>query len=307
MKLPLAGQRSRARARDRTRRHRGCGASIRVRELPPEVSQKSSQTRCPTTASIFRHRNASSSSARSSVSRQSARGRRRTEDQHRDALAQNERIRNLTFQLNGAPTPAFGIEPAKIVAGFRMATRPFIVKERVSRRTSGQDAVSHSNGAILRHIRAAPLLDCCLPQITTMDTEGRTATQRSIPLRAQQPPPRRVPVGVLQEEATGAPQFAQLLRRIQNEYREMPGLKLTEAQARRLWDLDVSTCSVVLTTLLQRRFLKRTASGTYVSGIRLGTGEQICQEGIHGTRVSRTRRFKTCSTETNREFLPAMP
>jgi hypothetical protein len=145
-----------------------------------------------------------------------------------------------------------------------MATRPFIVKEQVSQRTSGQDAVSHSSGAILRHIRATPLLDCCLPQITTMDTEGRAATQRSIPLRAQQPPPRRVPVGVLPEEATGAPQFAQLLRRIQNEYREMPGLKLTEAQARRLWDLDVSTCSVVLTTLLQRRFLKRTASGTYV-------------------------------------------
>ena len=44
----------------------------------------------------------------------------------------------------------------------------------------------------------------------------------------------------------------------------MPGLKLTEAQARRLWDLDGSTCSFVLTTLLERRFLKRTASGTYV-------------------------------------------
>ena len=44
----------------------------------------------------------------------------------------------------------------------------------------------------------------------------------------------------------------------------MPGLKLTEAQARRLWDLDVGTCSVVLTALLERRFLKRTASGTYV-------------------------------------------
>lgn len=44
----------------------------------------------------------------------------------------------------------------------------------------------------------------------------------------------------------------------------MPGLKLTEAQARRLWDLDRRTCSDVLTTLLERRFLKRTASGTYV-------------------------------------------
>jgi hypothetical protein len=44
----------------------------------------------------------------------------------------------------------------------------------------------------------------------------------------------------------------------------MPGLKLTEAQARRVWDLDSNTCSFVLTTLLEQRFLKRTARGTYV-------------------------------------------
>jgi len=29
----------------------------------------------------------------------------------------------------------------------------------------------------------------------------------------------------------------------------MPGLKLTEAQARRLWDLDGDTCNLALTTL----------------------------------------------------------
>jgi hypothetical protein len=44
----------------------------------------------------------------------------------------------------------------------------------------------------------------------------------------------------------------------------MPGLKLTEAQARRLWDLDDDTCSLVLTTLLEQRFLKCTASGMYI-------------------------------------------
>lgn len=63
------------------------------------------------------------------------------------------------------------------------------------------------------------------------------------------------------------PQFATLVRRIQNEYREMPGLKLTEAQARRLWDLDGHTCSDLLATLLERRFLKRTASGTYIRAL----------------------------------------
>ena len=55
-----------------------------------------------------------------------------------------------------------------------------------------------------------------------------------------------------------------LLRRIQNEYREMPGLILTEDQARRLWALDSHTCHRVLAALLERRFLKRTAGGAYV-------------------------------------------
>jgi hypothetical protein len=55
-----------------------------------------------------------------------------------------------------------------------------------------------------------------------------------------------------------------IIRRIQCEYEEMPGLKLTEAQARRLWALNGDTCRLVLATLLERRFLKRTATGMYV-------------------------------------------
>lgn len=55
-----------------------------------------------------------------------------------------------------------------------------------------------------------------------------------------------------------------LLQRIQNEYREMPGLILTEAQARRLWGIDGKTCRGVLAALLERRFLRRTAAGAYV-------------------------------------------
>jgi hypothetical protein len=54
------------------------------------------------------------------------------------------------------------------------------------------------------------------------------------------------------------------IRRIQREYEEMPGLMLTEAQARRLWALDRDTCRLVLAALLERRFLKRTATGMYV-------------------------------------------
>lgn len=55
-----------------------------------------------------------------------------------------------------------------------------------------------------------------------------------------------------------------LLERIQGEYREMPGLKLTDAQACRLWALDGCTCRLVLTRLVEQRFLKRAPDGTYV-------------------------------------------
>ena len=55
-----------------------------------------------------------------------------------------------------------------------------------------------------------------------------------------------------------------LLRRIESEYREMPGMCVTAAQAQRLWGLDATTCNFVLTTLIERRILRRTARGTYV-------------------------------------------
>jgi hypothetical protein len=61
-----------------------------------------------------------------------------------------------------------------------------------------------------------------------------------------------------------APATRALLVRIESEYHEMPGLTLTQAQAQRLWGLDGTTCNAVLATLTKRRFLKRTANGTYV-------------------------------------------
>jgi hypothetical protein len=56
----------------------------------------------------------------------------------------------------------------------------------------------------------------------------------------------------------------EVLRRIESEYREMPALSLTAPQAQRLWGLDSTTCSFVLTTLIERGVLKQTAHGTYV-------------------------------------------
>ena len=57
---------------------------------------------------------------------------------------------------------------------------------------------------------------------------------------------------------------AALIQRIQNEYREMPGLILTEEQASRLWGIDGTMCRRVLAALVERRFLRRTAAGAYV-------------------------------------------
>lgn len=55
-----------------------------------------------------------------------------------------------------------------------------------------------------------------------------------------------------------------ILLLVQSEYLEMPGLALTEAQARRLWNLDGGTCRLVLSTLVDRGFLRRSPLGAYI-------------------------------------------
>lgn len=54
------------------------------------------------------------------------------------------------------------------------------------------------------------------------------------------------------------------IRRVQCEYLEMPGLRLTEPQARRLWGLDAVDCSTVLTALVDAGFLFRTLDGAFM-------------------------------------------
>jgi hypothetical protein len=55
-----------------------------------------------------------------------------------------------------------------------------------------------------------------------------------------------------------------LLQRIRSEFAEMPGLRLTEPQARRLWGLDRAACEQILTSLLEARYLFRTRDGAYM-------------------------------------------
>jgi hypothetical protein len=54
-----------------------------------------------------------------------------------------------------------------------------------------------------------------------------------------------------------------LLRRIWSEYIEMPGLRLTREQARRLWTLDADTCDSLLESLVELQFLVRSLDGKY--------------------------------------------
>jgi hypothetical protein len=50
------------------------------------------------------------------------------------------------------------------------------------------------------------------------------------------------------------------IARVQAEFREMPGLRLTERQMQRLWGLDEDTCAVVVDALLTERILVKDAS-----------------------------------------------
>jgi hypothetical protein len=55
-----------------------------------------------------------------------------------------------------------------------------------------------------------------------------------------------------------------VLGRIQGEYLELPGLRLTRSQAQRLWHLDRAVCEPLLMALVDARFLSRTPDGAFV-------------------------------------------
>jgi hypothetical protein len=55
-----------------------------------------------------------------------------------------------------------------------------------------------------------------------------------------------------------------LLQRVRGEFFEMPGLRLTEAQARRLWGIEPDVCATLLQALVDVKFLIRTAEGIFV-------------------------------------------
>ena len=69
--------------------------------------------------------------------------------------------------------------------------------------------------------------------------------------------------------------------RIDSEYREMPGLRLTLAQAARLWGLPAPQCLALLGALVERGRLVETPEGLYCVGgglrrARRGTAGRPC-------------------------------
>ena len=56
-------------------------------------------------------------------------------------------------------------------------------------------------------------------------------------------------------------EFDSIVRRVREEFREMPGLRLTPEQATRLWGLEHEVCGRVIASLVASSFLRRTPSG----------------------------------------------
>ncbi|HTI51794.1 MAG TPA: hypothetical protein VL475_12605 [Planctomycetaceae bacterium] len=56
----------------------------------------------------------------------------------------------------------------------------------------------------------------------------------------------------------------EVLQRIQGEYLEMPGLRLTAAQAQRLWGLERDVCNALLAALVDAKFLAQTRDGAFI-------------------------------------------
>ena len=55
-----------------------------------------------------------------------------------------------------------------------------------------------------------------------------------------------------------------VLGRVRGEFLEMPGLRLTAPQARRLWGMDQARCDGVLERLVKDQFLFKTRDGSFM-------------------------------------------
>ena len=80
-----------------------------------------------------------------------------------------------------------------------------------------------------------------------------------------------------------------VVRRVREEFREMPGLRLTPAQATRLWGLEHEICRAVIERLVASAFLRWTPAGaiTRAEGER-PRGDSSYDDGRAGLRQVNT-------------------
>ena len=60
-----------------------------------------------------------------------------------------------------------------------------------------------------------------------------------------------------------------LVQRVRSEFLEMPGLRLTPAQAARLWHVDSTLCQQIIEALVGSSFLRWTSAGAIVRAEQL--------------------------------------
>lgn len=94
----------------------------------------------------------------------------------------------------------------------------------------------------------------------------------------------------MRDKADGASvtaSYRQGFDRIRAEYLEMPGMRLTVDQVRRLSGLDVAVCTAVLQDLVRARFLHVAEDGTYrrASADRLPT--PVADRSVAGAKSPR--------------------
>lgn len=78
-----------------------------------------------------------------------------------------------------------------------------------------------------------------------------------------------------------------LVARVRREYRDMPGLRLTMAQACRLWHADTATCETALRSLVSEGVLLCTPDGAFIAAPTLGQRPTPAKAALPVTELRR--------------------
>jgi len=87
--------------------------------------------------------------------------------------------------------------------------------------------------------------------------------------------------------------------RIRHEFTELPGLKITMAQACRLWSADEALCGQALAALIDEGFLRQTPSGAFIALPRPGgrSAKAALSDAVAHTRCPHCHHLNTVRIE----------